>query len=118
MSCVYDFVDDHDDHMAESKKRSFDLPRMRFVQCGLAVSKANSDRSAYLLEEFIDTGHDVDWFVKYVNNDSAKPRSFKHPEKDLRAQFLSFAQHVQFWKTNGAAFVSDFQGKFMFSCST
>ena len=116
MSCVYDFVDDSDSHIVSSEKGTIDLqvPRMRFVQCGLAISKAD-DHSAYLLEEFIETdeaGHSIDWFVKYLNNDSAKPRSFNNPEKVLRAQFLSFSQHVQFWKTNGAAFVSDFQGIF------
>ena len=111
MSCVYDFIDDQDFHMAGSVKRTFELPRMRFVQCGLALSRAE-DRAGYLLEEFIETSHEVDWFVKYLNNDSAKPKSFDDPEKVERAQFLSFAQHVQFWKTDGAAFISDFQGKF------
>jgi hypothetical protein len=41
MSCVYGFVDDCDSQMVGSAKRTFELPRMRFVQCGLAISKAD-----------------------------------------------------------------------------
>jgi hypothetical protein len=92
MSCVYDFVDDSDSQILGSVKRTFELPRMQFVQCGLAILKTE-DCSAFLLEEFIEAdvsgmAHTVDWFVKYLNNDSAKPRSFADPEKTLHAQFL------------------------------
>ena len=83
---------------------------MRFVQCGLALDTGN-DCTAFLLEEHIDsTAANGSWFVKYVNNSSAKPCVFSNKEKAYQAEFLSFAQHVQFWKTNGLAFVSDFQG--------
>ena len=113
MSCVYDF-------MKESEARyglpPFDVPHMQYVQCGLAISKPEVNHpghSAYLLEEYIETSKTSgkNWFVKYLNNSSAKPRQFEDPRQTLRAEFLSFAQHVQFWKTKGLAFVSDFQGE-------
>jgi len=111
MTCVYDF-------MKESEGLGlppFDVPHMQYVQCGLAISKPEGHRphSAYLLEEYIETNKTSgkNWFVKYLNNSSARPRQFEDPRQTLRAEFLSFAQHVQFWKTEGLAFVSDFQGK-------
>jgi hypothetical protein len=92
----------------------FEVPQMRYVQAGLAISKdraEDSDRqNAYLLEEFID--HEAPgWFVKYLNNNSAKPCKFKDEERSIRAEFLSFSQHVQFIETGSQAFVSDLQGR-------
>ena len=96
---------------------TFDIPHMQFVQCGLAISKPDGHRhashTAYLIEEYIDTDNTSgkNWFVKYLNNSSAKPRPFEDPWQTLCAEFLSFVQHVQFWKTEGLAFVLDFQGR-------
>ena len=107
MASVYDFIASCAGNLGPPP---FDVPQMCFVQCGLALDTGN-DRTAFLLEEHIDaTAANGSWFVKYVNNSSAKPRVFSNAEKTRRAEFLSFAQHVQFWKTNGLAFVSDFQG--------
>jgi hypothetical protein len=90
----------------------FEVPQMRYVQAGLAISKdAEGRQNAYLLEEFIDS-EDPGWFVKYLNNNSAKPRKFKDEKLTIRAEFLSFSQHVQFIETGSQAFVSDLQGKF------
>jgi len=116
MTCVYDFMKESE---ADMGSPTFDVPHMQFVQCGLAISKPDGHRAshtthtAYLIEEYIDTDKTSgkNWFVKYLNNSSAKPRQFEDPRQTLRAEFLSFAQHVQFWKTEGLAFVSDFQGK-------
>jgi hypothetical protein len=112
MSCVYDFINESE---ADIGFPPFDIPRMQYVQCGLAISKPEDPgpshaTTAYLIEEYIETSG-KNWFVKYLNNSSAKPRQFDDPKKTLRSVFLSFAQHVQFWKTDGLAFVSDFQGK-------
>lgn len=107
MASVYDFTASCASHLGPPP---FDIPQMRFVQCGLALDMGN-DRTAFLLEEHIDSiAANGSWFVKYVNNSSAKPHVFSNTEKTHRATFLSFAQHVQFWRTNGLAFVSDFQG--------
>ena len=120
MTFVYDFIKESNTDIGFLP---FDVPHMQYVQCGLAISKpednhpshsvATRTHSAYLIEEYIETEKTSgkNWFIKYVNNSSAKPRLFKDPKKNLRAEFLSFAQHVQFWKTEGLAFVSDFQGK-------
>ena len=107
MASVYDFIASCAGDLGPPP---FEVPQMRFVQCGLALDTGN-DRTAFLLEEHIDlTAANGSWFVKYINNSSARPRVFSNKEKACRAEFLSFAQHIQFWKTNGLAFVSDFQG--------
>ncbi|KIM36153.1 hypothetical protein M413DRAFT_449355 [Hebeloma cylindrosporum] len=112
MTCVYDFMKESE---TGTGSPTFDVPHMQYVQCGLAISKPDghhAGHTAYLLEEYIDTDNTSgkNWFVKYLNNSSARPRQFDDPRQTLRAEFLSFAQHVQFWKTEGLAFVSDFQG--------
>ena len=107
MCSVYEFMAGW---RAELGSPTFEILEMRFVQCGLALDTTN-EHMAFLLEEFIDSEKaNGSWFVKYLNNNSAKPRVFSNMAQTLRAEFLSFAQHVQFWRTNGLAFVSDFQG--------
>lgn len=90
---------------------------MRYVQAGLAIQVSKDSelegtgrQNAYLLEEFIDS-EDPGWFVKYLNNNSAKPYKFKNEERSIRAEFLSFSQHVQFIETGGQAYLSDLQGR-------
>ena len=109
MLCVYEFIDKN-----LGQTPPFDIPQMRYVDYGLAISKTDN-YSAFLLEEFIETPVEhiqsgSKGFVKYLNNNSAKSRSFSDHKLTHRAEFLSFAQHVQFWKTDGLAFVSDLQG--------
>lgn len=93
----------------------FEVPQMRYVQAGLAIQvskdlEGTDKQNVYLLEEFIDS-EDPGWFVKYLNNNSAKPFKFKDKERSIRAEFLSFCQHVQFIETGEQAFLSDLQGK-------
>lgn len=95
----------------------FEVPQMRYVQAGLAIQVSKDSelegtgrQNAYLLEEFIDS-EDPGWFVKYLNNNSAKPYKFKNEERSIRAEFLSFSQHVQFIETGGQAYLSDLQGR-------
>jgi hypothetical protein len=108
MLCVYEFID------KKGQTPPFDIPQMRYVDYGLAISKMDHC-SAFLLEEFIEAPveriqNGAKGFVKYLNNNSAQPRSFSDRKLAHRAEFLSFAQHVQFWQTDGLAFVSDLQG--------
>ncbi|KAF8164945.1 hypothetical protein B0H34DRAFT_628755, partial [Crassisporium funariophilum] len=65
----------------------------------------------YLVEEFIDPVQEGR-FVKYINNSSAKPLLMLLPNKEYvnTAYFLCFAQHVQYLKTGGIAYISDLQG--------
>ncbi|KAF8198903.1 hypothetical protein K438DRAFT_1441086, partial [Mycena galopus ATCC 62051] len=83
---------------------TFRVPVMRFVRAGLAICQTQT-KDPYLVEEWIDGQ-----FVKYIHNRSGYPRRFDDAEYDLRSRFLSFCQHVQFLKTDKAAYVSDFQG--------
>ena len=118
MMCVYDFMKESEVQMGSP---TFDVPHMQYVQCGLTISRPEGhcdpghagSHTAYLIEEYIDTDKmsGKNWFIKYLNNSSARPRQFEDPRQTLHAEFLSFVQHVQFWKTEGLAFVSDFQGK-------
>lgn len=93
----------------------FEVPHMRYVKAGLAiqVSKGSADdtQHVYLLEEFIHDSEEPGGFVKYLNNNSAKPCKFQDEERSTRAEFLSFSQHVQFIETGGQAYLSDFQGR-------
>ncbi|KAG6908223.1 hypothetical protein DXG01_005695 [Tephrocybe rancida] len=106
---------------------SFEIPQLRFVKAGLAVShehevvkgkgeggpgsKAAVVKCAYLLEEFIESPCHHG-FIKYIHNGSAVPcMDADHPLYEL-AQFLSFVQHVQYSKSGHLVYISDLQGKF------
>lgn len=90
----------------------FHIPQMRFVDAALAVEHnmvESTNGRVFLLEEVI--GKDEGRFRKYLNNVSAVPVPFGDEEDKERALFLSFAQHVQYFKTKKLAFVSDYQGE-------
>ena len=107
MMLVYDFMAKKEQTLGQP---DFQIPQMRYVQAGLAVSQSD-DKAAFLLEEYIESDAETGgWFIKYLNNNSAKPRTFTNEDRMIRAQFLSFAQHVQFWKTDGLVFILDLQG--------
>ncbi|KAF8200099.1 hypothetical protein BJ912DRAFT_1019943 [Pholiota molesta] len=107
MDLVYDFMEAQ---QATRGQPSFEVPQMRFVQAGIAISNT-ADKTAYLVEEFIDSDpSNGGWFTKYLNNRSAVPRKFSNQDQAIRAEFLSFCQHFQYWKTDGMVFVSDLQG--------
>jgi Alpha-kinase family len=107
MGVVYDFI------VAESRTRGrppFKIPKMKFVSVALAIAQ-NDKRDTYLIEDVIDTAGEGE-FIKYINNNSAKPLVFHdNEERTGIAAFLAFAQHVQYYKTQQLAFVSDFQGR-------
>lgn len=97
----------------------FDIPKVRFVRAGLAVGqKAINNRSTaragYLLEEYIDPMIEGP-FTKYIHNGDAVPLLDYDDSGYNVAQYLCFAQHVQYEKTGQAAYVSDFQGKPFFA---
>ena len=106
MGIVYNFIDEH--KVTNSLSPSFPIPEMVFVKSALAISE--TDQEVFLLEEVIN--EEVEGpFIKYIGNGSIKPYDFLKSEERHRGEFLSFCQHVQFLKTKGLAFVSDFQGK-------
>ena len=85
------------------------IPQMRFVKAGLAIEQVNEgERHCFLLEEVIPESEGS--FRKYLNNTSAVPCHFTGEDDNYRAEFLAFAQHVQYFKTKKRAYVADFQG--------
>jgi hypothetical protein len=69
----------------------------------------NNVHDTYMVEEVIDEALDGK-FVKYIGNSSAVPQVFMAKELNDRAEFLAFAQHVQYCQMGDMAFIGDFQG--------
>lgn len=111
LDMVYDFVAKADEVMGV--KPSFDIPQLRFVDAALVVAMRKGREELYMMEELIA---EAKWpFHKYICNNSTSPllvdpRTPHASEKNVYAQFLSFAQHVQYVGTEKHAFTSDFQG--------
>ncbi|KAG1858116.1 hypothetical protein F4604DRAFT_1684996 [Suillus subluteus] len=113
---AYDFID-HCIYRS-TEPPPFDIPRLRFVDAGLAVSyaqtppttsyqksKANIPRSGYLVEELISGD-----FLKYIHNMDCQPMLDPDEPGYEIAEFLACTQHIQYVKTGGLAFISDYQG--------
>jgi hypothetical protein len=96
---VYDFMS------SAAELPTFEVPQLRFVGAALAVAQSQA-QDTFLVEELIEDRP----FVKYVNNNSAKPRNLADPDRARIARFLCFAQHVQWIRTSGLVYISDFQG--------
>ena len=105
MGIVYEFVDNY---IQMHGKPSFTIPRMRFVNNALAI--IDTTRETYMVEEMINEVIQGT-FIKYIGNGLVKPFEFLNGDAVYRAEFLVFAQHVQYIKTKGLAFIGDFQGK-------
>lgn len=118
LGLVYDFIDRA--VAGASEPLPFDIPRVRFVEAGLALSyyqdnskpasKVTSARACFLLEEVID-GRDED-FIKYIHNMDPNPLLDPDESGYDFALFLAFTQHVQYAKTGGLVFISDYQGMY------
>jgi hypothetical protein len=106
MQLVYDFMAKR---VAIYGVPPFSIPQMRYVRVALAVAN-NATHDSYVLEEVIDEACDG-VFLKYINNDHNAPiERPDHPERKEIGEFLAFAQHVQYLKTQKMVFVSDIQG--------
>ncbi|KAG0706908.1 hypothetical protein DFH29DRAFT_995495 [Suillus ampliporus] len=100
-----------------SEPPPFHIPRLRFVKAGLALShdqvqpghKSKSltrmPRAGYLVEELI-----TDDFLKYIHNMDCNPMLDPYKVGYEIAAFLACTQHIQYAKTGGLAFISDYQG--------
>ncbi|KAF8166923.1 hypothetical protein K438DRAFT_1616380 [Mycena galopus ATCC 62051] len=96
----------------------FEIPQLRFVRAGVAVchdqvtgsnvSNTSFMKRTYLVEEFIEGGSDT--FIKFVHNGDATPLLDANDELYHIAEFLCFTQHLQYYKTDKAVFLSDLQG--------
>jgi Alpha-kinase family len=105
LALVYRFMDMQMDKFG---KPDFAIPQMCFVEGALVVEQQGNHR-VFLIEEIVNVTKEGS-FQKYLNNDSAIPL-FHRAEADATCtDFLSFTQHVQYWKTKKLAFVTDYQG--------
>ncbi len=109
MTQVYNFVDNTLGRMSRASihKAGLHIPRLRFVLSALAVPCNFNADPVYLLEERIS-----DSFTKYIINSRLEPMAdLIGPARDI-ADFLCFAQHVQYHLSAGHVFISDFQGAY------
>ncbi|KAG1830417.1 hypothetical protein EV424DRAFT_1315609 [Suillus variegatus] len=94
----------------------FHIPRLHFVEAGLTLSHDHTQpghksksltmpRAGYLVEELI-----TDDFIKYIHNMDCNPMLDPYEVGYEIAEFLACTQHIQFAKTGGLAFISDYQG--------
>src|ERR1700761_7102437 len=95
---------------SKSPIRASFTPELHWFILHCQPSAAPSQPAMLLVEELID-GH-RDNFRKFIANRSAKPLASVLAEAELVhvAEFLSFTQHVQYWKTKGMVYLSDLQG--------
>ncbi|KAG2352293.1 hypothetical protein BDR07DRAFT_1314419, partial [Suillus spraguei] len=121
LELTYAFIDRS--IVSSAEPPPFNIPHICFVDAGLALSysqhgskvpakggsKAGSSCGGYLVEEFIEGGPDE--FVKFIHNmDSNLLLDYDNYHYEL-ALFFAFTQHVQYIKTSGLAFISNYQGK-------
>jgi hypothetical protein len=87
------------------------VPQLRFVEA--AIAECQLEQKTFLIEEWIDTSKAP--FTKYINNGLPVPCvSPNAPAEVLNtANFLCFAQHVQYQVTGGLVYTSDYQGMFI-----
>ena len=83
------------------------IPDLRFVRAMLA--QETEREKSYLIEEWIN---DTTEFIKYINNGCPVPCVQPDAPEEVHriAEFLCFAQHVQYNETNGYVYTSDYQG--------
>jgi hypothetical protein len=86
------------------------IPKLQFTEAMIAV--VQGEEKVFLVEEWIHTNEEGRQFIKYINNHlPTSCLSIYAPPKAFGiAEFLIFAQHVQWQKTKFAAFTSDYQG--------
>ena len=100
MTLVYSFVDSFETPPIK-------VPNVAFVAAALAIGQHTTKEKGHvlLLEQPIQGT-----FRKFIHNASATILPIEDPNMRNIAEFLSFSQHVQYYKTKKLAFISDFQG--------
>ncbi|KAG2368381.1 hypothetical protein BDR07DRAFT_1269887, partial [Suillus spraguei] len=88
---------------ASSTPPPFDIPHLHFIHAGLALSFLPG-------QMIVAKPGGPDAFVKFIHNTDCDP--LLDPGKDgySTALFLAFTQHIQYEKTGGLAYMSDYQG--------
>ena len=105
LDLTYAFVEDF-----QSKHGNFPgvIPHLRFVETAIAEDQVMNRH--FLIEEWIDTSRTP--FTKYINNGLPVSCISHSAPTEIQniANFLCFAQHIQFHVTNGQVYTSDYQG--------
>ncbi|KAI6009123.1 hypothetical protein EDC04DRAFT_2906734 [Pisolithus marmoratus] len=119
LQMTYQFVD----HAVEDAlvPPPFEIPHLHFIDArlifaysdvlpttGQSARTGSAVNVAYLVEEFIPMSSDK--FVKYIHNSNAEPCFLVDRKAEAIAEFLAFTQHVQYIKTGGQVYISDYQG--------
>lgn len=117
LDLVYDFIAKG---MCQSGPPRFHIPKFHFVELAiamehLALNAGNQKDVVFLVEEVIK-GDQQGPFRKYLNNVSPVPLAMNCNKDNIRAKFLAFTQHVQYWKRKKQVFVSNYQGKQCIMC--
>jgi hypothetical protein len=94
---------------------TYPIPELHFAHSMIAIVRESSLEKVFLIEEWLDPSpddHSGHKYLKYLGNHF--PQSCLRPtdptEAHELAEFLVFAQHVQWKKTGGRIFTSDYQG--------
>lgn len=88
------------------------IPALRFTRVMIAIVQDHPTEKVFLIEEWIDTDGSERPFIKYLGNQYLQScvSDDAPPEAHEIANFLTFAQHVQWEKSQFSAFTSDYQG--------
>jgi hypothetical protein len=108
LDLTYRFVDREVKLRGEPESQ---VPTLRFTRVMIAIVQNSSLEKAFLIEEWIRVDGDIH-FTKYLNNHlpSSRVPPSAPPETHKIAEFLIFAQHLQYEKSQFSAFTSDYQG--------
>lgn len=108
LDLTYSFIEDF-----QTKHGNFPgiIPHLCFVEA--AVAECRSENKYFLIEECINTSKTP--FTKYIHNGLPVPIIPRDAPTEVlnTANFLCFAQHVQFQVTGGMVYTSDYQGMFI-----
>ncbi|KAG2054776.1 hypothetical protein BDR06DRAFT_883707 [Suillus hirtellus] len=114
---LLDFTYEYIDHCINAAPTlpSFPIPCVCFgtsKQAPMADIKAGMFSAVYLLEEQVTSGTPTNdqTFMKFIHNKDYGPSLDEDEYSYDLAIFLSFTQHIQYEKTEGLAFISDYQG--------
>ncbi|KAJ3760083.1 hypothetical protein EV360DRAFT_40552 [Lentinula raphanica] len=112
---LLDHVQAYVQQVAEKKTCPLPIYPLRFVPAAITLldSDGGSKSATFIVEDRING-----IWQKYVGNANAKP--VMHPDQPgyERAQYMCFLQHLQFEKTRGLAYISDWQGDSSISSSS
>jgi alpha-kinase family protein len=97
----------------EKGEPPYPIPLLCFTRVMVAIVQDLPSSKVFLVEEWISTDDGDHQFIKYLNNRVPHHISnsvSQSPKAQQITNFLIFAQHVQWRKSQYQAFTSDYQG--------